>query len=77
MRAAAVACALLVCSEVSFAAEPVLTHLNPVAGQQGTTVSVTAAGKFVPWPVQVWVDAPGITFKPGKTVGKFDVEIAK
>ncbi|MEA3208269.1 MAG: hypothetical protein QOE70_1326 [Chthoniobacter sp.] len=59
------------------AAEPTLTHLYPVAGQQGTTVSVTVAGKFEPWPPQVWVDAPGITFTTGKTTGKFDVEIAK
>ena len=54
-----------------------LNHLNPVAGQQGTTVSVTATGKFDPWPTQVWMDAPGVTFKPSKTAGKFDVEIAK
>jgi hypothetical protein len=59
------------------AAEPSLTHLFPVAGQQGTTVSVKASGKFDPWPAQVWVDAPGIVFKPGKSAGQFDVEIAK
>lgn len=59
------------------AAEPTLTHLYPVAGQQGTTVSVTASGKFEPWPPQVWVDAPGMTFKAGTAKGKFDVEIAK
>jgi len=59
------------------AAEPTLTHLFPVAGQQGKTVSVTASGKTEPWPPQVWVDAPGITFKPAKANGKFDVEIAK
>jgi hypothetical protein len=61
----------------AFAAEPTLTHLYPAAGQQGTTVSVTATGKADPWPPQVWVDAPGITFKPSKTKQKFDVEIAK
>ena len=49
----------------SFAADPVLNHLSPVAGQQGTTVSVTASGKFDPWPAQVWVDTPGVIFKPG------------
>lgn len=59
------------------AAEPTLTHLYPAAGQQGTTVTVTPVGKSEPWPPQVWVDAPGIDFKPGKTKGKFDVEIAK
>jgi hypothetical protein len=59
------------------AAEPTLTHLYPTAGQQGTTVAVTAAAKSEPWPPKVWVDAPGIEFKPAKTKGKFDVEIAK
>ena len=58
-------------------AEPVLNHLTPVAGQQGTTVSVTVTGKWDAWPPQVWVDAPGVIFKPGKSAGKFDVEIAK
>ncbi|MEO6738964.1 MAG: hypothetical protein ABIP20_01850 [Chthoniobacteraceae bacterium] len=77
MRVAANVCTLLVCSGILSAAEPVLNHLSPVAGQQGTTVTLTAAGKFDPWPAQVWVDAPGITFKPSKTAGKFDVEIAK
>ncbi|HSI13544.1 MAG TPA: hypothetical protein VK961_15980 [Chthoniobacter sp.] len=59
------------------AAEPTITHLYPTAGQQGTTVTVTPAGKSDPWPPQVWVDAPGIDFKPAKAKGKFDVEIAK
>ena len=59
------------------AVEPTLTHLYPVAGQQGTTVSVSVSGKFEPWPPQVWVDAPGISFHAGKSKGKFDVEIAK
>jgi len=62
---------------VAGAAEPTLTHLFPVAGTQGTTVSVAAAGKFDPWPPQVWVDAPGITFHASKTAGKFDVEVAQ
>lgn len=59
------------------AAEPTLTHLYPAAGQQGTTVTVTPVGKAEPWPPQVWVDAPGITFTPSKTKGKFDVEISR
>ena len=59
------------------AAEPTLSHLYPAAGQQGTTVSVAAVAKSDPWPPQVWVDAPGITFTATKTKGKFDVEIAK
>jgi hypothetical protein len=59
------------------AAEPKLEHLYPVAGWQGTTVSVTATGKFDPWPTKVWVDAEGVTFKPAEKAGKFEVEISK
>jgi len=68
---------LLVALSTVSAAEPSLTHLYPAAGQQGTTVSVTASGKFDPWPAQVWVDAPGVAFTATKTKGKFDVAIAK
>lgn len=73
-RAAGILLAVL---SVASAAEPTITHLYPAAGQQGTTVSVTPAGKSDPWPPQVWVDAPGIDFKPAKAKGKFDVDIAK
>jgi len=73
-RAAGIFLAVL---SVASAAEPTITHLYPAAGQQGTTVSVTPVGKSDPWPPQVWVDAPGIDFKPAKAKGKFDVEIAK
>ncbi|MHA3775389.1 PPC domain-containing protein [Verrucomicrobiota bacterium sgz303538] len=59
------------------AAEPSLKHLYPASSAQGSTASVTASGKFDPWPPKVWVDTEGITFKPTATAGKFDVEIAK
>ena len=76
-RHAAVLLVLIIFAAYSSAADPILNHLNPVAGQQGTTVSVTATGKWDAWPPHAWVDAPGVIFKPGKTAGKFDVEIAK
>jgi len=71
------ACRLGLIGAFAAPAEPTLSHLYPAAGQQGTTVSVTASGTFGAWPPQVWVDAPGITFKPSAKAGKFDVEIAK
>ncbi|MEP6670394.1 MAG: PPC domain-containing protein [Chthoniobacter sp.] len=74
LRAAGIFLAVL---GAASAAEPTLTHLYPAAGQQGTTVTITPVGKSDPWPPQVWVDAPGITFTPAKAKGKFDVEIAK
>src|SRR5207249_8651814 len=48
----------------------------PVALQLGTTNSVSAIGKFDPWPPKVWVDAPGILFNAETNNGKFIVEIA-
>ena len=57
-------------------AVPTLDHLFPVAVQIGTTNSITAVGKFDPWPPKVWVDAPGISFKPETNSGKFSVEVA-
>ena len=59
-----------------FGAVPTLDHLYPVALQVGTTNSVTAIGKFDPWPTKVWIDAPGIVFKPETNSGKFTVEVA-
>src|SRR5262249_13441154 len=60
----------------AFAAVPTLDHLYPVAVQAGATNSVTAIGKFDPWPVKVWVDAPGVVFRPETNSGKFKVEVA-
>jgi len=59
----------------AFAAAPTLDHLFPVAVQVGTTNSITAIGKFDPWPAKVWLDAPGIVFKPETNSGKFLVEV--
>src|SRR5262245_37929372 len=58
------------------AAGPTLDHFYPVAVQAGATNTVTAIGKFDPWPPKVWVDAPGIVFHSETNSGKFTVEIA-
>lgn len=60
----------------AFGAAPTLDHLFPVALQIGATNTVMAIGKFDPWPVKVWLDAPGIVFKPETNSGKFTVEVA-
>jgi hypothetical protein len=67
---------LLLTSGFLRAAVPTLDHLFPVAVQTGATNTITAIGKFDPWPPKVWVDAPGIVFKPETNSGKFSVEIA-
>src|SRR5438094_725975 len=54
---------------------PTLDHVYPVAVQAGTTSEITAVGKFAPWPPQVWIDAPGISFHAEKATGKYSVEV--
>ena len=68
--------ALAIALPIARAAPPTLDHLFPAGGQQGTTIAVTATGKFDSWPVEVWTDTPGLRFKPGKDKGKFQVEVA-
>lgn len=74
--AVAITLPLAASASVAFAAEPSLKHMFPAAGARGNTITVRPVGKFTPWPVKAWVDAPGITFKPLKQAGEFDVEIA-
>src|SRR4029077_9396083 len=38
----------------SRAAVPTLDYLFPAGGQRGTSVTVTAGGKFESWPMKVW-----------------------
>lgn len=58
-----------------FAAGPELRSLMPAGGQRGATIEVSAAGSFPKWPVQAWVDRPGLTVTPGEK-GKITVSIA-
>src|SRR5262245_26613853 len=60
----------------AFAASPTLDHLHPIALQAGTTNTVTAIGKFDPWPPKVWLDASGVEFKPETNSGRFTVTVA-
>ena len=69
--------ALIVWAPVSmlFAAGPELQSLMPAGGQRGATIEVVAAGNFPKWPVQAWVDRPGLTLTPGEK-GKLTISIA-
>ncbi|HYV32321.1 MAG TPA: PPC domain-containing protein [Candidatus Binatia bacterium] len=58
------------------AAAPTLDQLWPIAVQLGRTHSVAAIGKIEPWPPKVWLDFPGIAFKPQTNSGQFVVQIA-
>ncbi len=74
--AAAVCVALLAVCHGATAAGPEVTALLPAGGQRGTTVEVTASGKFPAWPVQAWVDRSGLTVSPTDDKGKLSVIIA-
>jgi hypothetical protein len=65
---------LLFVSAVDGAAAPELDRLFPAGGRQGTTFHVTAEGRFS-WPVQVWVDGPGITASALPQAGRLSVQI--
>jgi hypothetical protein len=49
-----------ICAFSAAAAPPKLNSLFPAGAERGTTVSVNAAGTFGQWPVQAWVDRPGL-----------------
>lgn len=55
---------------------PTLDYLFPAGGKPGTKIQVSAGGKLDPWPVQVWTDHPGLSFKAEEAKGKFTVELA-
>src|SRR5260370_14440828 len=59
------------------AAAPVVDYLFPAGGQRGTSVQVTAGGKFESWPVQGWVDSPGLHVSAAKESGVVTVQIDK
>ncbi len=62
---------------MAHAAVPTLDNVFPAGGQLGSTFAVIASGRFDPWPVKVWIDCPGVKFKPGTNTGQFTVTIAK
>jgi hypothetical protein len=56
-------------------APPLVKHLFPAGGQRGERVAVAAAGDFPRWPVQAWVDRPGLTITCDQDKGKLSVAI--
>ena len=67
--------ALLMSAPSGFSAAPILEHFHPPGLAAGSTNSVRVIGKFDPWPPQVWVDAPGITFLAQTNKGEFVVTV--
>lgn len=67
---------LLLLYGAALAAPPKVNNLFPAGAQRGQSITVTAAGDFSTWPVQVWSDRPGVTFTAEKDKGKFKVDVA-
>jgi hypothetical protein len=68
----------ILCLTISTIAQgeaPSLTRLYPCGGSLGTTVAVTASGKFPIWPLQVDCHPAGLQWKPTAENGKFEVTI--
>lgn len=60
---------------LAMAEAPSLTRLYPCGGCVGTTITVTATGKFATWPVQVDCYPANVQWKPLSENGKFEVTI--
>lgn len=67
---------LIAAAGAARAAPPELTSLFPAGGQRGTTLTVTGAGAFKPWPMRVWVSGEGVQAEAAKDAGKLSVSIA-
>lgn len=55
---------------------PSVDYVFPSGGKQGSTFDVSVGGKINPWPLKVWTDSQGLTFRTNETKGKFIVEIS-
>src|SRR5204863_9345424 len=67
---------LLISGICSHAAPPSLDCLYPIAVQRGTTNTISAVGKFDPWPPQMWTSAAGVTLVAETNKGKLRIEVA-
>jgi hypothetical protein len=68
--------AIVVGPTICLAAPPKLTSLFPAGGQRSQTVAASAAGEFPNWPVQSWVDRPGVQITCGEKKGELSLAIA-
>ena len=67
---------ILLSSLAARAAAPSLDCFYPMALQRGTSNTITAVGKFDPWPPKMWTTASGISFVAETNKGKFRIEVA-
>lgn len=63
-------------SSPAIAKPPTLEYLYPAGAQRGQTVTITAAGSFDVWPVEIHVDGVGVKATAGEKQGDLRVEVA-
>ncbi|MEW6159721.1 MAG: PPC domain-containing protein [Verrucomicrobiota bacterium] len=68
---------LFLSSAILGAAPPTLEHFYPIAFPAGTTNTLTAIGKFEPWPPQIWCSSSGLQFQTETNQGKLTLTIPK
>ena len=76
LRFCALLAGVMLFAGTSHAAPPELKYVFPAGAQVGKTVDVEAHGKFDSWPVQAWVDRPGVTVSPKETKGALAVTVS-
>ena len=57
------------------ATAPTIDALHPAGAERGSTNTLTASGKFDPWPPKVWLSEPGVHFNAETNKGKFTVTV--
>lgn len=62
---------------VGSAAPPKLNYFFPAGVPRGQTTKISVAGEFESWPVNVWVDRPGVKVEPTDTKGELSVTVAE
>src|SRR5262249_28269317 len=76
-RIAALGAIVLLGASHAPARPPTLTSLFPAGAARGQTVPVEASGTFDQWPVQGWVDGPGVAIRAGKEKGRLSIAVAR
>ena len=67
----------LLVAAVSNAAPPELKHFYPAGAARGQSLTVTAGGTFSKWPVQAWIDQPGLEVEAAEKKGELEIRVAE
>ena len=58
------------------AAPPTLEYIFPAGAARGQTVTLTAAGQWPAWPLDIWTDRRDVTVRCGEKQGELQVAVA-